>query len=316
MLSGEIAELWQRYVLGGLVEREGLDLDDLADVARHYEAFIPSEYREEMRGIASGAGIPYLRILIMNTFVDAVLGASPRACSAFAIRTDRGLLVGRNLDWINHNVAHRTGVVFVLEPATGRRILHVGWPGQVGVLTGMNDHGLTVSLNMAFAPDVDADAMPALLRLRLALERCDTLAEAAAMIASQPRTIAMNVLLTSARDESALVLELSGHREAIVPMRRGTIVATNYYQALPIRGGLGADRAAAISAALVAADGDLEVRDAVAILKRVAVPGPSSGMLTNQSVIFEPRSLTAYVALGKAPATAGRFYRIQMPRTL
>jgi hypothetical protein len=46
----------------------------LLESAEHLEATIPERYLEEMRGIADGAGLPYGEILILNTFIDTVLG--------------------------------------------------------------------------------------------------------------------------------------------------------------------------------------------------------------------------------------------------
>jgi len=36
--------------------------------------FIPDEYMEEMRGIADGAALPFDQVLILNTFLDTMLG--------------------------------------------------------------------------------------------------------------------------------------------------------------------------------------------------------------------------------------------------
>jgi hypothetical protein len=36
--------------------------------------FIPQEYLDEMRGIADGAGLPYEKVLVLNTFLDTMLG--------------------------------------------------------------------------------------------------------------------------------------------------------------------------------------------------------------------------------------------------
>ena len=44
----------------------------LLDSGRRLEGFLPPEYREEMRGIADGAGLPYDEILLLNTFMDSL----------------------------------------------------------------------------------------------------------------------------------------------------------------------------------------------------------------------------------------------------
>jgi hypothetical protein len=46
----------------------------MLESAQHMEQFIPPEYLEEMRGIADGSGVSYEEILILNTFMDTMLG--------------------------------------------------------------------------------------------------------------------------------------------------------------------------------------------------------------------------------------------------
>ncbi len=46
----------------------------MLESARHMETFVPQAYLDEMRGIADGAGMSYEEILILNTFVDTMLG--------------------------------------------------------------------------------------------------------------------------------------------------------------------------------------------------------------------------------------------------
>lgn len=313
-LRQEIGRLYNDYVIGGLVEREGWPLNTLVDIGHHYEPFIPQPYVEEMKGIAQGAGVPYEHILVMNTFADAVLGASPRACSAFAVRTTKGLVVGRNLDWTNHGVAHRHGMVFLLELPNGRRLLNIGWPGMVGTVTGMNDHGLVLALNMAFATDLETNATPMLFRLREALETESTISGATHVMVSQSRTFAANVLIVGADEDRAVVLELSGRRHAVVEMKSGLAITTNYYQALDIKGGVGGERQAILWRRLMGTGADTTPEDARHALSDVCFRGSSLGMVTNQSAVFLPRSRLVQVALGALPATSGRYYDIQLQR--
>jgi predicted choloylglycine hydrolase len=308
----EIHKLFDGYLVKGLVEHEGWQLGDLLAVGRHYETLIPAPYLEEMRGIAAGSGLPYDRVLAMNTFPDAVLGAAPRACSAFAVRTSAGLLVGRNLDWTDFGVAHRYGIVQILQPREAHQVLSVSWPGMVGVVTGMNDRGLVVTLNMAYAIDLDPNSTPLLIRLRQILEQQSTIQGAVDALIGQPRTFAANVLVASAQEAGAVVVELSGRRDAIVKMTDGLIVTTNYFQKLGIRGGAGADRAATLRQCLRRTGSRTTTANAEAALADVCFRGPSVGMVTNQSVVFEPGRLIAWVALGKVPASSGRYYDVAL----
>lgn len=312
-LRAEIGELFQGYVVEGLVQREGWTIADLVAVGRHYEPFIPSRYVEEMRGIAAGAGVPYGHILVINTFADAVLGATPRACSAFAVQTRSGLVLGRNLDWTNFGIAHRYGVVFRIAGGSSRRVMSIAWPGMVGVVTAMNDAGLALALNMAYAGDLDTNAMPMLFRLREALDRQTSIQGAVEVLTGQPRTFAANVLVASEGEDRAVVVELSGRRHALVEMENGLVVTTNYYQRLDIRGGAGADRVAILRRALGRTGPATSPDDAQRALAQVCFRGSPLGMVTNQSAVLLPRASVALVALGALPATSGRYYQVRMP---
>ena len=311
LLSREIRALYDAYVLHGLVEKEQRSIDDLTNVARHYEPFIPAELREELHGIAEGSGLPYDHILVMNTFADALLGKSPRFCSAVAVHGSDGLLVGRNLDWVDHGVAHRSGVVFIVEPRGERRVLSVGWPGIAGVVTGMNDRGVVVTMNMALSSDAEPNATPALLRIRDILEHSQNASAAVAGATAKPRTMAMNWMIADA--ESASVVELTGHRFAVRPMAGTCAVTTNYFESLKEHGGFGGDRSATLRS-VFASDSSATIGEVERALLRVAFIGPSSGVATIQSVVFDPKARTAHVAIGKLPAPAGRFYPVQMER--
>jgi isopenicillin-N N-acyltransferase like protein len=308
----EIGQLYEKYLIGGLVRTEGWSLADLVAIGHHYEPFIPVQYSDEMRGIAEGSGLSYEQVLAMNTYPDAILGATPRACSAFAVRTVNGLLVGRNLDWTNYGVAHRYGVVQILRPSDGHRVLSVSWPGLVGCVTGMNDQGLVVTLNMAYASDLATDATPLLMRLRAVLEQQSSIQGAVGSLTCQPRTFAANVLVASARENDAVIVELSGRRHAVVGMQDGVVVTTNHYQSLGIRGGAGADRTAILRAFLHETGERTTPRNAQMALSKVCFRGSSLGMITNQSVVFMPADLVAQVALGKLPATSGRYFDVRL----
>lgn len=312
LLRREIDELYGGYVLNGLVGREGWTEAQLVDAGRHYDKFLPTGYREEMRGIAEGARTTYERILVMNTFIDALLGKSPRACSGLAVLSRDGVIAGHNLDWVDHGIAHRMGVVFVLAPRNKHRIMSVGWPGMVGVITGMNDEGLVVCMNMASARDLETDATPALIRIRLALEDESGLDPAVRALAADSRTIAMNLLVVD--EGSAVSLELSGRQHAVVPMRDGCVANANYYQTLGIRGGSGADRVAAMTRIVDETRGSCAPRDIRRALGRVHFFDGSGGMATIQSVVLRPRDLAADVAIGTVPATSGRYYEVKMLR--
>jgi hypothetical protein len=156
------------------------------------------------------------------------------------------------------------------------------------------------------------EATPSLLRLRAALESATTIDAAVSALGREPRTMGMNLLIAGGRENRAVVLELSGRRQAVVPLTAGQVVTTNFYQSLDLPGGVGSDRSATLAARLRRAGPRTCPADLRRALAAVAFPGPASGLATIQSVIFLPAKLTAEVAIGQLPATAGRFFTVRM----
>jgi isopenicillin-N N-acyltransferase-like protein len=68
--------LWER-IYERLILEEGVPHLLLLRHARHVDDYLASEYREEMRGLADGAGISYSDVLLLNSFYDLISQPSP-----------------------------------------------------------------------------------------------------------------------------------------------------------------------------------------------------------------------------------------------
>ena len=85
-------------------------------------------------------------------------------CSSFATwgtqSADSSLLIGRNFDfYVGDAFAENKQVAFYV-PEQGYRFASVGWPGMIGVLSGMNETGLTVTINAAKSAVPTGSATP------------------------------------------------------------------------------------------------------------------------------------------------------------
>lgn len=72
LLRDEIRALVRDFLYGDLVLGSGVPYPLLLAHARLLQNYIPHEYREEIQGIAEGAGVSYLDILILHTFPDSI----------------------------------------------------------------------------------------------------------------------------------------------------------------------------------------------------------------------------------------------------
>ena len=74
-------QIYQRVILEG-----GMSHLLLLRYARHVHGYLSSEYREEMRGLAAGAGLSYSDVLLLHSFHELLSHPSPR-------QTTQGLLL-------------------------------------------------------------------------------------------------------------------------------------------------------------------------------------------------------------------------------
>jgi hypothetical protein len=198
----------------------------------------PARYREELRGIAAGmrragcGSFGLTRLAVINSFDDlaAAWGTRWLACSAFAVRGEYGgILVGRNLDYqVIPQTLTALNAMFIYHPVGRIPFVSWGWPGYIGVATGVNAQRLSLSLLSSPTHDASPLGIPEGLANRLVLEEAQTLSQAFEELTALPRTVGANLLL--ATPDRACVLESS--RSCLVrrDMRGGRLAVTNHYQ--------------------------------------------------------------------------------------
>src|SRR5918993_2065111 len=124
------------------------------------------------------------------------------ACSTVglpaAAAPDSVARMGRNLDFPSFNVADKQSVVMIFRPEGRYQFASVAWPGMVGVLTGMNEHGLTLANMEVGRRQRLPAAMPYIMLYRTVLERCKTVDEAVKLLEETPRQSANNLMLMDA----------------------------------------------------------------------------------------------------------------------
>lgn len=298
--------------LGGIRLFRWMDRAELLRRGRRLEAFIPAAYREEMRGIAAGAGMPYDDILIGHTFLESIQCVQCSCYAAYGASTRNGeVIFGRNLDFMSMGFAHLIGVISFVKPDGGIPFLSVAWPGWAGTLTAVNLRGLCVGmLNVPRLRPHTAGLPYALLFRRMAQEAatCD---EAVALLRATARTYSNNVLLAqTAPVRQAVVAEYTPEEVVVREVRPGEeyIAATNHFRQLARRDAWPDDRGFSryprIIRALRRHAGRLDVTTDI-------FTDPHIHLVSSlHTLIAAPESRQIRVALGRLPAAAGPYRRL------
>lgn len=150
---------------------------------RNLGRHVPEEYRREIYARSlycshdfDAIGTPYERQLNYHAAHDIGHAMSQYmlvGCSSFAawggMSADGELVVGRNFDFYMGDDFARHKIVTFCRPQAGHPFVSIGWAGMIGVLSGMNDKGLTVTINAAKGPVPLSAATPISI---LARESC------------------------------------------------------------------------------------------------------------------------------------------------
>ncbi|MDW8283913.1 MAG: C45 family peptidase [Myxococcales bacterium] len=185
-----------------------------------------ARYRAEMRGVADGAGVAYADILLINTFDDLshLLG-----CSSAVVLPEGGepLRHARNLDYPIPRLA-RFKAIFDID-TRGIRMRTVGFPGYIGVLTGMSSRGLSLSSHTSSVRD-NRLGTPSGLLYRQVLEESEDLQEMKLILSRARRTIGNNLAVADAQAGTAMAIELDADRLDTRPPEGGRLYVTNHFQ--------------------------------------------------------------------------------------
>lgn len=206
---------------------------------------IPEEYRNEIYGISQSCtheydfiGTPYERQLNYHAAHD--LGHAMQdymlvGCSSFATwgsqSADSTLLIGRNFDFYVGDAFAENKLVTFCHPDKGHNFVSIGWPGMIGVLSGMNEAGLTVTINAAKSAMPTSSATPISILTREILQYASNIEEAFAIAQKRKTFVSESILIGSAKDGRAAIIEKSPEKTVLFSGKeKDRIICTNHYQ--------------------------------------------------------------------------------------
>jgi hypothetical protein len=214
---------------------------------RNLDRYIAEEYLQEIYGVSFSAsaefsfiGEPYQRLLNYHSAHDighALQDLSLVGCTSFGawsgMTRDRNLIVGRNFDFYAGDDFAKNKIVCFVKPDSGYRFMMVTWGGMTGAVSGMNEKGLTVTINAAKSRIPYSARTPISLVTREILQYASNLREAYRIACSRETFVSESILVGSAADNKAVVFEKSPYRIEWLESGSDYIVCANHFRSKP-----------------------------------------------------------------------------------
>jgi len=211
---------------------------------RDLDKYLPEEYKLEIYGISLSAsrkytfiGSNYQRLLNYHSAHDighALKNLRLVECTSFGVWSgkskDSSLLIGRNFDFYAGDDFAENKIVCFEKPDLGYAFMMVTWGGMIGCVSGMNEKGLTVTINAAKSEIPFSARMPVSILAREILQYAKNINAAYAIAKSRETFVSESILIGSAEDNRAAIIEKSPSAIQLYDPRSDYIICTNHFQ--------------------------------------------------------------------------------------
>ena len=188
---------------------------------RRMGASVPLEYRQEIKAMSASCthefdefGSPYERQMQYHSAHDighVMQDYMLVGCTSFAVwgreSADSSLLMARNFDFYMGEEFAKNKLVLFEKPDSGYAYVSVTWPGMLGVVSGMNTQGLAVTINASKLEVPSSSATPISILVKSILQYASNIEEAETIAASFKTFVCESILVGSANDGRAVIIE-------------------------------------------------------------------------------------------------------------
>lgn len=212
---------------------------------------IPEEYKTEIYGISEYASHDfdhiaprYLRSLYLHGAHDighALQDLALVGCSSFAAWGDKSedgsLILGRNFDFYAGDDFAKDKIVVFEKPDKGYPFMMVTWAGMIGVCSGMNNKGLTVTINAGKSKIPLIAKTPISILTREILQYASTIDEAIVIAKKRKVFVSESIMIGSAADNKAILIEVSPDSFGVyeVPNTMNQLLCSNHFQSSELK---------------------------------------------------------------------------------
>ena len=205
---------------------------------------VPEEYKVEIYGLSryvpdtyNYIAPPYIRSLYLHGAHDighALIDLGQIGCTSTALWGDQTpdgkLIIGRNLDFYAGDEFAEEKVILFVQPDEGIPFVSVAWPGMLGVVSGMNKEGLTITMNAGKSKIPFTAKKPISILAREILQYASTIDEAIEIAARSEVFVSEALMVGSAKDNKAVLIEMSPKNFGVYEVNNSRLVCSNHFQ--------------------------------------------------------------------------------------
>ncbi|MRX69685.1 Acyl-coenzyme A:6-aminopenicillanic acid acyl-transferase [Flavobacterium resistens] len=212
---------------------------------RKLYANVPEEYQTEIFGVSQytshefdNIAPQYQRGLYLHAAHDighALQDLALVGCSSFAAwgekSEDGNLILGRNFDFYVSDAFAENKIIAFIKPEQGHNFMMVSWPGMIGAVSGMNQQGLTVTINAAKSEIPLTAKTPISILTREILQHAQNIDEAIAIAKKRSVFISESIMVGSAQDNKAVLIEVSPKKLDVYEVPNSNqLICSNHFQ--------------------------------------------------------------------------------------
>jgi len=207
---------------------------------------VPEEYKTEIFGLSQYTSHDYdfiaeryLRTLYLHGAHDighAMQDLMLVGCSSFAAwgekSEDGKLILGRNFDFYAGDEFAKDKVVAFVKPDRGNPFMMVTWPGMIGAVSGMNNQGLTVTINAGKSKIPLIAKTPISILTREILQYATTIEEAILIAKKRQVFVSEAIMVGSAKDGKSILIEVSPKNFGVYEVGNSSdqLLCSNHFQ--------------------------------------------------------------------------------------